>query len=90
MTTAAYNFDVGAAQSREELYATISAALGRPCPDPYSLVWELDDLPMPVEITVTGMEALLERLPLQAKLLMVALRDVAERHRVKGHVPDVV
>jgi hypothetical protein len=47
------------------------------------------DLPMSVEITVTGMEALLERLPLQGKLLWVALRDVAERHSVKGNLPIV-
>jgi len=45
---------------------------------------------MPVEITVAGIEALRSRLPAQAKLLMLALEEVAARHASKGCVLHVV
>jgi hypothetical protein len=85
-----YHFDVGTAHSSDELYATISAALGRPCPwGAYSVAWELDDHPMPIEITVTGFETLRSRLPLQAKMLMTALMEMVERHGAEGCVLHV-
>jgi hypothetical protein len=88
---ATYHFDVSAAKSYAELYATISAALGQPCPaGPYSLAWALDEHPMPVEINVTGLEALRHRLPTQAHMLMLALREVAKRHSAEGCVLHVV
>jgi hypothetical protein len=88
---ATIHLDVGSAHSVEELYVTISAALGRPCPmGPYSVAWELDEHRMPVEIDVTGFEMLRDRLPSSALLLMTALKEVAERHSAEGCVLHVV
>ena len=87
---AKYVFNVGAAGSAEEIYKVVSVALGRPCPaGPYGLVWELDNHPMPVEVTVVGLPLLRERLPTQARFLEMALRQVAERHSSNGFVLHV-
>ena len=87
---AKYVFDVGAASSAKEIYEVVSVALGRPCPmGPYSLVAELDDHPMPVEVTVVGLALLMKRLPTQARFLEIALREVAEHHMSDGFVLHV-
>ena len=87
---AKYVFDVGTAGSTEEIYKVVSVALGRPCPaGPYSLAWELEDHPMPIEVTVVGLPLLRERLPTQARFLEMALREVAERHINDGFVLHV-
>ena len=87
---AKYVFDVAAAGSDAEIYEAVSVALGRPCPmGAYSLAWELDDHPMPVEVTVVGLALLRVRLPTQARFLELALREAAERHKSDGFVLHV-
>lgn len=84
------HLDVGTPRSNDALHAAIQASIGRTydagC---YGLVWCLEEYPTPVTINVVGLEELRTRDPYHAKMLEIALREVAERRSELGLVINV-
>ena len=85
--------DVGSPRSPAELQATITGALGRTeethAGGWLGLAWCLDDHPMPLTIRIDRLEALRARSPMEAKLLLLVLKEVAERRAADGLVIDI-
>ena len=72
------------------LEAVIQTAIGRTYEwGFYGLAWCLDEYPTPVTITVVDLHELRVRSPYHAKMLEIALREVAERRSGQGFVANV-
>jgi hypothetical protein len=80
--------DVGAPRSDAAVHAAIEEAIGRTYSSAgwYGLAWCLDEYPTPVTINLVGFESFQARSPLQAKLMIMAFRNVVERRSGQGFV----
>jgi hypothetical protein len=80
-----YRFDVGEVLCADDLYALVSKTLGIPCPwGPYSVVWGLEEWPVPFVITISGLDELRARRPLVANLFEIAMREATFLHAAEG------
>ena len=86
-----FSIDVSGARTFAEVEALVKGSLG--CTYGmgwYGLAWYLDECPTPMTITVVGLEVLRTRLPRDAQMLLIALREAQERRSHQGLVVNVV
>jgi hypothetical protein len=90
-TPPVFSIDVSGTRSFAELETLVKDSLG--CTEGmgwYGLAWYLLECPTPLTINLVGLEALRTRLPRDAQMLLIALREAQERRSHQGFVVNVV